>query len=746
MNNLSQSIQNILKNRKSTLPKVKQEIEAWLYVQNEIDGLEQAIHGVIGYKHTPQESKEQLSSINLQETKKDIAEIIRLLRIVEMRFSRDTINIGVSGVARVGKSTLLQSISGLKDEEIPTGKGDPVTAVRSRIFHSKSNRQATLSLHTFQSFREHVLKPYLSDLEILDIPTSIENFKAQNFPKSESELPSHLRIHSNSTMLGRLLMMQKAVDSYAHLLKGGEQTVPLEKLRPYIAYPLRDGEPRYYLAVKDVKIECSFPHVQVDSLGIVDLPGLGEVAADAEEYHLSGLRDEVDLVVLVKRPLEGMAYWKDEDKKTANLLDKARGAIKQRKDFVFILVNSGVPDQQLCTSLKNSILNLANEQQHERNFRVLEADVSNPLEVERQVLVPLLEHLSTRLPVMDQEVLDSARDSYIEVKERINKKITECKSVFKSTLAEDADEIFDEEFEKIYGNISVGLRDLLKELKEKNKSNENESYIAKLDSLYKSSLNWIKNGFDDGHEEWIKNAIRKISEKSGSAGFEEDQLNIIRVGIGNKYGDFDEYFDSEIESLIDRVALIFKRELGDVLGVDTGKKSLIELTDKMAQINDPCINLVNALNVILKLKIDFRAHLLPYVRDNLDLLQVQKQTQDGTIEVQITGFDSSMSGVEGIFKKISNLAEKATYETKNALLEEDRIQTTSKILYVALEHFDDTFVRGKNSKKEMKRFARAYKNEIWPTIFQDIEKTNAHFSKLNRSIESMSQQLKLLGN
>jgi hypothetical protein len=742
MSDLSHAIQKILKNRKNTLPKIKQEIDTWLRLQDEIENLENAISGVVNYKHTPQETKGRLSSVNLHETKKDIAEVVRLLRIVESRFSRDTINIGVSGVARVGKSTLLQSISGLKDEEIPTGKGDPVTAVRSRIFHSNSNYQATLSLHTFNSFCDHVLRPYLNELEIFDIPRSVSEFKLQQFPQSESELSSHLRVHSNSTLLGRLLLMQKSIDSYAHLLTGGEKVVPLGELRPYIAYPLREEDPRPYLAVKDVKIECTFPRVQVESLGIVDLPGLGEVAADAEEYHLGGLQNEVDLVVLVKRPLEGMAYWKDEDKKTANLLDKARGSIQQRRDFVFVLVNSGGTDPQLCSSLKRSILNLANEQQHEKNFRILEADASDQVEVERQVLVPLLEHLSTRLPVMDQEVFDGARNNYTGLQKKIVQSLNDCKSVFRSVTLEDESEIFDEEFEKMYGNVSIGLRNVLEAIKLKKDLDENESYLAKLNDLYHDTLKWIRNGFDEGREEWIKNATRRISEKRGSAGFEEDQLNIIRVGIGNKYSGFDEYFDAEINSLLDQVASVFKKEIGDMVGVGHGKDTLEYLKSMMEGTSEPCNTLVTSISNILEIKIDFRAHLLPYVRNSLNTLQVQREVNDGTVETIVSGtFGSNSVGVESLFKEMLNIAEKTAYNTKTALLEEERMLATAKILYVALEHFDDTFIRGKNSKKEMKRFARAYKHEIWPSIFKDIETTNAHYSKLNKSIEAILKQL-----
>jgi hypothetical protein len=54
------------------------------------------------------------------------------------RFSRDTLNIGVIGRARQGKSRLLQSLTGLSAAEIPDGDRQHCTGVRSTIHHSNS--------------------------------------------------------------------------------------------------------------------------------------------------------------------------------------------------------------------------------------------------------------------------------------------------------------------------------------------------------------------------------------------------------------------------------------------------------------------------------------------------------------------------------------------------------------------------------------------------------------------------------
>src|SRR5580698_1306559 len=54
------------------------------------------------------------------------------------RVGRDTVNIGVVGKTRSGKSTLLRSITALPDTVIPSSMYDSTTAAPSRIYHDLS--------------------------------------------------------------------------------------------------------------------------------------------------------------------------------------------------------------------------------------------------------------------------------------------------------------------------------------------------------------------------------------------------------------------------------------------------------------------------------------------------------------------------------------------------------------------------------------------------------------------------------
>ena len=69
-----------------------------------------------------------------------------------------------------GKSTLLQTLSGLSDHEIPARSGKACTAVRSTIYHQPKNpTEALVTFHTEESFLQEVILPYFSFEKLANI-------------------------------------------------------------------------------------------------------------------------------------------------------------------------------------------------------------------------------------------------------------------------------------------------------------------------------------------------------------------------------------------------------------------------------------------------------------------------------------------------------------------------------------------------------------------------------------------------
>jgi hypothetical protein len=745
---IQQQIAKLLERRHTQLPKVHQEIKRWENLAKEIHTLNEVINELSHYAATPDSLKIQLQDFNSEEILRGIAKVTELLHILEARFSRKTINIGVSGRARVGKSTLLQSISGLSDEQIPTGSGLPVTAVRSRIFHSSVHQRATLTLHTFKSFRDEILQPYHDELGLSSPPFSVQEFQAFVYPKSESELAELYRDkHTSVSILRRLKEMQDALPSFTQDLVGGEKTVSLSGLRQYVAYPTNEEVAstqcsRRYLAVKDVRIECNFPYAQVDQVGIIDLPGLGELAANAEQYHLSGLQNEVDLVLLIKRPVEGLAYWGREDGAATNLLDKARGFINQRRDFVFIVLNSAGINSPLEISLRDDICRQVNDGIDGKHFQVLEGNASDQKSVYDDVLAPVLAHLANRLPVMDDEVYEGTVNDFKNLAKKINNYLTDLEVVLKVASKSNSSTTEDLEF-----RASELRRDLAGELAQiveryqvfARSSDDDPQYLDSVEDSFKTIESWMGNGFGVGAETWKKNALRQMRVDRNSSPFTAQEMNSIRVEIGKHFCGLDYFFISKVKDLWNETGSVFEKNLGHLLAGKEGRESLKALAEALKEAYEPCPTLTAAVDDLIELKIDYRTQLHPRVRRELDGLNLQiKDIESGKYHDQIV-VEVSEAGVEELLKFLTEVAQQAAYRTKKSLIQERK--TPALVLHAAIEQFEDSIIRSGDSEKEFRRLARSYRNEIWPGIFQGIEETNAKFAKVEKTIRLIRNSL-----
>jgi hypothetical protein len=748
MMDIQAQIGSLLERRRARLPAVQKEVDRWESLVHEIGVLNAVVDELRNHPRTPAEVKQGLKGFQTEEIRRDIAKAIELLRVLETRYARNTINIGVSGRARVGKSTLLQSMSGLTDEQIPTGSGLPVTAVRSRIFHSTTYQRATLSLHTFDTFREEILDPYHTELGLQSPPISVHEFQLFKYPASEAELGQLYRDkHSSVSILRRLREMQESLTSYESDLVGGERTVPLNDLRQYVAYPTNDqiaagNCPRRFLAVRDVRIECSFPFAQVDNVGIIDLPGLGELAANAEQYHLAGLQNEVDVVLLIKRPVEGLAYWGREDGATTNLLDRARGFIKNRRDFVFIVLNSTGLNTPLEVSLRDDICRQVNDGVDGKHFQVLEGSAADQKSVYQTILGPVLDHLANRLPIMDDEVFDGTVATFAVLNAKVEALLRDVEAALATASRSSGSTA--EDLEHRTGELRKDLSGELAEIVERfqaaaRSGDEDQQYVDAVDSSYLAIQSWIESGFGVGKDVWCSDALRQIRVDRNSSPLAARELNRIRVEIGKHYCTLDHYFQGRVLELWNDTASVFSAHFGDLLKDKSGVEALIQLTSNLSDASEPCPTLSEAVQDLVELKLEYRTQLHPRVRRELDGLNLQVlDPETGKPHDQIV-VEINDAGSESLFRFLTQLAEQAAYRTKKALMQE--ALTPALVLHAAAEQFEDVFIRSGESEKEFRRLARSYRDDIWPNVFQGIDEANAKFTKISKAIRSIRTHL-----
>jgi hypothetical protein len=746
VHDVSDRIQAVLQDRRRGVPAVRSEIDWWLRVDDQLAALAAAVRELGGHPSTPGELRDGLAGFRVEEAREGVAEAVRLLRVLESRFSRTTINIGVSGQARVGKSTLLQSICGLDDGQIPTGKGLPVTAVRSRIFHSPQHQRATLRLHTFDTFVADVLAPHHAQLALPGLPTSPAEFAAWDYPTPGSpaggpDKPSY------ATLLKRLRDMQAALPSYRPDLVGGEREIPLDQLRPFVAYPTNDelGGPdpvsRRYLAVRDLRIECAFPHAKVEQLAVVDLPGLGEVAVGAEAHHVDGLQNEVDVVLLVKRAMGDEAYWGEADARTLDLLDIARGFVAQR-DFVFLVLNQGGIDPVLQRTLRDDVNREINMGEPGRFFQLLEADAADEADVFARVLAPVLAHLSDRMPAMDAEVLSGTRAETRAAADRIERLAADLGQILGTVRAStgSAAEDLQNRAKRLRQDLAAGLQDLVARLHEQaREASEDPEFVAAVEQVYAANREWITGGLGVGEQQWREEGLRRMRVDGFSAGYTGEELNRIRVEISGSFEEIDAFFAERTAQLWTAVADVLDASLGDLLGGRRGEDALRELAELLDHASPPCPRLRRAVQALLGIRLDYRSQLHPRVRSELDGLNLEVvDPKSGELIQQMT-VAKSEAGVEQLYRFVVRSAEQAAYLTKKALLRE--AVTPALVLHAAAEQFEDTVIRSGDSELEFRRLADSYKNDIWPGVYQEIDAANARFAAVTRARDALVASL-----
>ncbi|MFI9248912.1 hypothetical protein [Streptomyces sp. NPDC053069] len=753
MGNTAVRLAALLTARKERLAQVDAAAQRWSAVSAGLAELGRSLRMLAAHPDLSDEVRAQLSAPSLPPAQAAIAELHELLRAAASRFARDTVNIGVSGRARVGKSTLLQSISGLSDIQIPTGSGLPVTAVRSRIFHTRGPERAVLRFHGPESFLTEVVHPYHAQIGLPATPASLEEFRGWRYPEPEDSADSE-----PVALLVRLRQMQQALWSYEADLTGGERVLDLDELRPYVAYPTDkqvesgDACPRPYLAVRDVRIDCSFPHADVASLGIVDLPGLGENEAQSEKHHVAGLRHEVDLVVMVKRPVEGMGYWGKEDAKALSLLDEVRGFIRQRGDFVELLLNVGTPeDHSSAPALRNHIKREVNGGQDGRWYTVRETNAKDPEAVGAQLLGPMLDRLARTLPVMDDDILDGTRRAEQAAAQRVRAVLAEVRQALTQARSRSAAPAEDLEarVQELRRSLAVDLSVLLDELRTYAYAEDQDpDYETAVETAHRQLRSWLTLGLGTGGQDgdpeaaraaWCEEALRVMRVELSSGGLVADELHRIRVETGRHFSRVDTYFDRRVAWLWTKVTALLAGHTGTLLAERPDEAGLRALAGFARAAAEPCPTLEEAVQGLLDLRLDYRSQLHPRVHRELERLRPQQRDPlTGMPQSQIV-VEISPAGAGALYEFLTERAEQAAHRTRQALLRES--MTPATVLLSALEHFDDLLIRSADAERDLRRFARSYRNELWPGVYEGLDSGHARFAAVESACRTVQKTL-----
>lgn len=645
----------------------------------------------------------RLHEIDCSTIQRNIETELLALTKLRVRFERNTLNIGVIGRARQGKSRLLQSLTGLTTAEIPDGDLQDCTGVRSTIHHNPNvETYGEVWFYSEQSLLNDVIVPYYEKLQLGSRPTTLESFKSNPL----ALLPDSLRGYASAeAMYGHLKRYHINIEQYFSLLKNSSpRRISRAEIREYVAQDNSEGERIYfnYLAVQDVKITCQFPQEEVGKIALIDMPGLGDTGIGDEERLVKTLGQDVDLVLLVRMPKPAGDSWTRED---TNLYDIAKDSLIELpfSEWSFLVLNHLKAHPKYgdnfaaCKSFAETInqkgINVVNQ---------VIADCSNPEEA-GAVLDLILNYMGDQIVSLDRRYASSCQERLIRIHGAVAAELGKAGQVLEKTS--DSDHwfpLFVKLFNSLWTELTNDLEELLKELREK-REQQDIDFKQRVDAALEACRQ--NTGIPSTAE------IETLSRSPGGYPNAYYQLlNEIRSNLSQHFLLLDEGLKQGIDKVKLQVTqvLIESGSLGHLTKAE-GTEFLEQITEL---IPESLTQLKLGFKILANFNLHYRGMIQHRIRQHLDNL-----TPNETL-FQLSTFPSPQE----VSDLLKNAHAEAVYYCEGAL--DDLLAEPSQAAFAIVEEFLDQVLRAKNAKDQWRIFLEEFRSQIWSKEFEQLgEKT-----------------------
>ncbi|MBD2773541.1 hypothetical protein [Iningainema tapete] len=660
----------------------------------------------------------KLKEIDFSNIQLTITSELQALIKLKNRFSRDTLNIGVVGRARQGKSRLLQSLTGLSAAEIPDGDRQHCTGVRSTIHHNPNvDTYGEVWFHTEHSFLDEVIAPYYEKLRLGAKPLTVEEFANKPLPPLSQDIPGYAE---PGAMYEHLKRYHTQFHQYRHLLKEtSPRTIKKHQIREYVAQDTPDGQRIFfnYLAVKEVKITCTFPNADVGKIALVDMPGLGDTGLGDEDRLIKALGKDIDFVLFVRMPKSAGDYWADVDVK---LYDAARSALVDLPInlWSFLVLNQTHPESNNGDNLKNCKDLL--ETIEEKYITVEKCLITNCASSQEtnQLLNTILDYLTKNIDALDQKYSSACQKRLVDIYETVNAELSKAKIVLPKDLEDNYQET-EELFSELFGNndsgwwksIALGLQELRVQLWHQRQVPDEE--------LHEGVIAAIQTCEQDKGILSSEDALREINNRimiSSAFRAYPDYQDELRVLISHRFLSLDENLKRIVELVKNQVVEVLKSKGSlSVLSEAEGSEFFAAIANI---IPERLAKLKAGFQIIANFQLSYRGLILPRIRQHLDgLTNISPMTgQFGQSEqLDKTLAVSKDTSAEDILTALEIDYDKAINTIKPAL--EELLYEPNEAVYAMVEEFIDNVILQKDIQKEWRNFLRGVRGKIWFDVF-----------------------------
>jgi len=674
-------------------------------------------------------SGQELNSIFslISDTKSQIKAQDGIFNILRRRFNRETINIGVVGRARQGKSRLLQSLSGLSNNEIPDGKSGHCTGTRSRLIHTNGNVKATIFFHNEQTLLNEIIEPYFKALKIGNCPATLSWFIKNPIPPMQAEDNAE-----NNTKYDHLKKYHENYSKFEKYLNNHEPlNIDQTKIREFVAQDDESGKIPYYsyLAVKEALIYCPFPNEDVGKISLIDMPGLGDTGHGDEERLIAALGQETDFVLFVKMPASAGDYWADVDVKLYDVANRSLMGNLSIDQWSFQVLNH----KKIIDNLKKAVVEenlencsrLASEigKKHINVAETIVCDCSDKEEVQTKLLDKVLDYLISNINKLDQKFAQTRQTSLLAIRDNCLQIVKNTKDVLNAFPQNNqAHELFLDKFNTLYDTLAITIREFVKATR---------AIKDHVNSEYDTGIKEILSFIETNHLYPDEKNIQKLEARLGS--FSEAYLAALhttRAAISKEFLKMDEYLEKAVTKVKNQVAEVLLKKCGfEAVFKTDGLEFLKEFHEFLGKV--PRLKeLALAIKMVLDFRLSYREFLHPKVRKSLD-------TVDPNGNAYMVCGDRPKLG--DVNEALEMAYQKVIFNLRSSL--EQFSAEVNMALFALIEEFEDRTLRANDIRNQWSILCNLLKSDLWSEDFGQLEANSRMRAEIEHCIEQIQSNV-----
>ena len=679
------------------------------------------------------------------------------LEKVRSHFAKDTLAVAVVGQAGMGKSTFLQSLTGLSDAQIPASGGRACTSTQSRIDNLAGGPGYA---EIFYYSRAEMLGILSDCYSLLKWPApsfrSIEDF-VQDFDSREK--PSETALESLWRLLKTYRENATELEREIFLPNLRSKRIRLEDVAKSVTYSEGESRPEN-LGISRVEIHCAFPSKDVGKLSVVDTPGMNAASEDRDKIILERVLDETaDFVLFVGIPAERGISQKERE-----MFDNCRRCARQVSDVVldqkaFYVANQAVVRDSRTGEIRRNGADPEYNALWKQDFdngvipakRLLAVNVKDSEAVRNVVLDPMIDYLVENLPGLDGKELSGAQSKVSSFRDRISQLAIEARKSLGLNRTIDQDgyrklrELFDAFFPHFSGSLTRFVDQKVPSESEDGDQDEPANpFVKKVSEVFLAYRDEIGQALS---LEAVQFEMDRLPGQGGAAFY--NLLSHLRCRVRDCFSGIEDACREMVENAKREVSSIFVDSLppegkgGGLGGVSVLKNSDGTLMSgseffqglagicREATGTTGCRMLAKQFKAFADFELKFSGFLEHRVSAALSPLR------QGSCNAVLNGLPD-FSSAEKIRSALLALGDEAVNRVACALAEKSATEPEQAI-FAVLENFVDRTLRTQGMEKEWLDFYEVVRAEVWPDVFDPNSTINLRVSKLREYVDALSR-------